>query len=201
MKKVRATIAVFALFSLACVGNQVTYKLLDTGEPLGGLDSDADSDADSDSDTDSDADADVTGFSGTITYAFGFRPTPGEFDCELVFNTIGTPTELACPECEWTLQFDLVYDDELSYDERGCYDDNDPVFTLGYDADYGGDAGYEVIWYFDLANAEWYPTWLAYADGEGGIGFGGGYSNYYYPYNGVPYYYTKYWYGTGTLSY
>ena len=89
--------------------------------------------------------------------------------------------------------------------ERGCHDGSDLAFTWGYDADYFyeyyEDAEYGTIWYFDLANAEWYPTWLAYADGEGGIGFGGGYSNYYYPYNGVPYYYTKYWYGTGTLSY
>ena len=197
MKKVRATIAVFALFSLACVGNQVTYKLLDTGEPLGGLDSDADSDADSDTDSD----AVVLGFEGSILILYGYRPTPGDYECEWYFNTTGTPTEMSCPECEWTLKFELIYDSERSVDTGDCGETASREWTMGYDADYGGDAGYEVIWYYFRDYAEWNPIWGAYSDGVGGLVFGGGQLDYYYLDNDVPYYYTLYWYGYGTLSY
>jgi hypothetical protein len=202
MKKVRATIAVFALFSLACVGNQVTYKLLDTGEPLGGLDSDADSDADSDSDTDSDADVtegNVSGFHGTMTITLGSSSKPKDYDCDLLFNATGAPAEVSCAECEWTLKFDLVYDVERSINEHGCHDGSNFGWTLGYDDDYYG-GNYAMMWYYSQYY-EWSPVFVATLDDAGGLVFGYGYLDYYYINDGVPYYYTQYWYGKGTLSY
>ena len=205
MKMVHATIAVFALFSLACVGSRVKYQLLDTGAPVSGHDGDGDSDSASDSasdtavDTGGNGDGNVIGFNGTMTITHGSSSKPKDYDCELVFNATGTPTEVNCPECEWTLRFDLFYDDERSSDDDDCYDGSDMIYTLGYDADYYGGA-YAMLWYYS-SYYDWLPIFAATLDDSGGLVFTYGVVDDYSSYGGTPHYYTRYWYGAGTLSY
>ncbi|MBK9645043.1 MAG: hypothetical protein IPO67_07830 [Deltaproteobacteria bacterium] len=134
-----------------------------------------------------------------MTFTYGLSPKPKDYDCQLVFNTTGTPTKTSCPECEWSLEFELVYNTAKSYDDGTCHDGSDLTGTFGYDADYYG--YYEVVWYYNLTYSAWYPTWPASADGAGGLTFGGGYLDYPFTSGGKSYYYTSYWDGRGILSY
>jgi hypothetical protein len=206
MKTTPVFLSVLALFALACVGGKDDLGADDTA-PTGeadadtdaDTDADADSDADADTDADADADADVTGFKGLMTLTYGNSGTYGDYDCEVVFNTTGTPTAASCPECEWTLDFRMVYNAAMSYDEVGCADGSTLGYSMGYDADFNGSQ--EVIWYYSTADTEWIPIWYAFTDGAGRLVFGGGFWNYDHPYDSIHYYYTRYWYGSGVLSY
>jgi hypothetical protein len=141
-----------------------------------------------------------TEFTGTFTFEYAFEADPKARPCDLVFDTtaVTASTRRACRDCEWALDYSLVYDAASSTDTMGCHDGSDIEFTFGYDEDY---YGYEVLVYYSPYYRDWSPLWEASWDKSTGLLIaGGGYEEYPYPYGSKTYYYTRVWSVYGTTN-
>ena len=210
MKTVRAAMVVLAFFTLACAGSRVKYELLDSGAPTSGRDSDGeDSDAEDsdgeDSDGDSDLDEPYTHWYGVERYAYDFSTTPGNRECLVIWNVIGVPSTLECPDCLFAFDVTLYYDaaNSTGSDNAGCFAE-DQAFSYGYIEDYYGfpalafayDYGGTIYW-IGFADAEFDASndTLKYSSGSY-VDYA--YSGYYTGY--VTYYYTRYYTGEAQLT-
>ncbi|MBX2799864.1 MAG: hypothetical protein KTR31_19450 [Myxococcales bacterium] len=119
------------LFLVACSGTKVDT---DTSTQT-----DADTDADADTDTDSDGDTDVTttGDTGTekgktafVGSGLVFEVVGDSPDCFVRWDVASSPASLACPKCNFTLDWQLDVSYTLaSSDATGC----DPKAKKGAD--------------------------------------------------------------------
>ena len=170
-------------------------------------DTDADSDADSDSDADADADADVsyTSWSGYETFAYDFSTSPGNRECDMIWNLTGTPAAVGCPDCLFTFDLTFTYDKTNSVSTKSCSSlATDLAYTYGYVEDYYGSPtvmfafNYDgTTYWYAFADAEFDPSadTLKYTTG-GYVDYA--YSSYYTGY--VTYYYTAYSTGEAQLT-
>ncbi len=168
---------------------------------------DADADSDSDSDTDSDSDADVTytAWDGVETFAYDVSLSPGNRQCDMIWNTTGTPSTTDCPDCLFAFDVTLTYDAANSVAGDSCSSlASDLAYSYGYIEDY---YGYPTLAFaYDYGGTIY---WIGFADAEfdasndtlkyvAGSYVDYAYSGYYTGY--VTYYYTRYYTGDVQLT-
>ena len=205
LRLIFAVLGTSALF--ACAGDK---EATDDTAPVVTDDSaegDADADADADSDTDADSDADVTytDWNGVETYSYDFSLSSGNRECEMIWNTTGTPSTTDCPDCVFAFDVTLTYDSANSVASDNCTGlAGDLEYSYGYVEDY---YGYPAITFA----YDYYGTvyWIAFGDAEfdasndtlkytSGSYIDYAYSGYYTGY--VTYYYTRYYTGDVQLT-
>lgn len=208
MKTVRAALVVLALFTLACAGNRVKYRLLDSGDPTdagdsGGEDSGGE---DSEGDADTDADAPYTRWDGVERFEYSFSTTPGERDCEMIWNVTGTPSAIECLDCLFAFDVTLAYDAANSPASANCEGlASDLTYSYGYIEDYDGFSVIVVAHDNDDGTFNWSAFGYAgfYASEDTlkytiGNYIDFAYNGYYTDY--VTYYYTRYTWGEAQLT-
>jgi len=132
-----------------------------------------------------------------FVYAW-IQETYGTRDCELYWNTIGTPSTQTCDECEFLFDVELLFEDDLSTDNGTCWSiAEDRDFTYGFAVDiYGYGLSWAIINYYSylyaFAYAEFEDNTFLYSSGFIDYYYDG-YSGYYPEYAG--YYFTRYTYG------
>jgi hypothetical protein len=174
-------------------------------EPSAEGDADADSDSDSDTDSDSDADVLYTGWNGVETYTYDYSLSPGNRECDMIWDTTGTPSALDCPDCLFAFDVTLTYDSANSVSSDNCSGlAGDLEYSYGYVEDYYGYPAltfaydyYGTIYWFAFADAEFDSSndTLKYSSGAY-IDYA--YNGYYTGY--VTYYYTRYYTGDVQLT-
>lgn len=202
MKMVRAAMVVLALFTLACAGNRVKYRLLDSGDPTSGQDSGGeDSEGDADTDADADADAPYTRWDGVERFEHGSSTTPGDRECEVIWNVTGTPTAIECLDCLFAFDVSLVYDAASSAGAENCANQaGDTAYAYGYVEDYGG-YGPALMYYGTYGWSAFFAAELDSSDDT--LKYVGGVIDYSYsgPYTGyATYYITSYYTGEAQLT-
>ena len=136
-------------------------------------------------------------WTGEARWQQGWDPDPAARRCDLRWTTSGEPAD-PCEGCTWTFDVAFTYEADASVDTEDCLDgqSGDFTWTFGLEEDYMG-YGVPVLWYQDSTYG-WTPLFAAswsYPE----LTFGGGYLEYATTYEGAPWYYTLYWYGTATV--
>jgi hypothetical protein len=102
-----------------------------------------------------------TDYQGFEYFDYYFGTTPGDRNCELVWEASGTPIT-TCPGCEFTFEVDLTYDRRASYDDGTCASAGaDATYDYGYTDDYYGYGPMLLVGY----GSGFYA--VAYADFDG----------------------------------
>jgi hypothetical protein len=119
---------------------------------------------------------------------------PGDYNCQIVWDTWGERSSASCPGCDFVLDVDATINTTYTWSDGLC-SYSDFTGTWAWDSDYSGRTGYVLV----NSYGTWYPITsnASYSTSSGLWIFGSGYLDYAYSYGWSTYYYTNYEYGYG----
>jgi hypothetical protein len=126
------------------------------------------------------------------------------FECDMLWNTIGSTSSTPCVNCDFIFDIDATYDSSSIASSNCSSLSTDLSYTYGFIENYDG-AGNSVITIYDAVNG-WTPWILNGTSAPGGTDvvslsgttftYSTGYQD--YQYQGV--YYTNYWFGSAVVQ-
>ena len=129
-----------------------------------------------------------TYWEGVEILHFGFSPEV-DFECRIIWTTIGVPSKTACPDCLFVFDVELELSETSTIDEEECggrYEQS-LSFTYGFMEDYYyGESNLAYYWGY-----EWYGLAWAALDEDGTLIFYYAYSGPYTDYE--TYFYSNYY--------
>lgn len=94
----------------------------------------------------------VTQQRGTYGFIYGASFWAGDYDCVMVYQTTGSSVS-GCPGCDFAFNINFTYDTASSYDPYYICGGSSFSAQLGYDSDYYGGRGAQMLNYY----GSWVP--------------------------------------------